>query len=107
MSEPTSDFCTAYGCPLIGVYGGGIGKWYCFCHHNNEGGSSDAITAELHRQKLTVDRIMAARRHGRPDMQLENGLIEITQEIGRQRSMPSVGVIGPEYAAPHYTEQEQ
>lgn len=105
MAEPTSDFCAAYGCPMLGVYGVS-GKWYCSCHHNANPALNDAITAELHRQKATVDRIVLARREGRCDVQLENELITLVREIGEQLPLPKANVIGPEYAGPHFTETE-
>jgi hypothetical protein len=105
MSEQTSDFCAAYGCPMLGVYGIS-GKWYCPCHHNASTGQNDAITAMLHQQKATVDRVVLARREGRADAQLENGLILLTREIDTQQTMHGAPVIGPESAAPHFTETE-
>ena len=103
MTEATSDFCAAYGCPLFGTYGSG-GKWFCFCHRDVDSGRNDAITAELHRHKATVDRIMLARREGRADAQLENGLLLLVRDVGMQQNFRAAGVIGPEYAEPHFTE---
>lgn len=106
MSERTSDFCAAYACPMLGVHGVS-GKWYCCCHFNADAGNNDAITAELHRQKTTVDRIVLARREGRADAQLENGLILLVRELGTQQTIHGAGVIGPESAPPDYTEPQQ
>jgi hypothetical protein len=103
MTERTSDFCAAYGCPLMGTFGVN-GKWYCPCHHNADPSLNDAITAELHRQKATVDRIVLARREHCADAKLENGLILLVREIGTQQTFHGAGVIGPESAGPHYPE---
>jgi hypothetical protein len=102
-AEQTSDFCAAYACPMLGVYGVS-GKWYCPCHHNADPAQNDAITAELHRQKATVDRIVLARREHCADPQLENGLILLIREIGTQQTFHGAGVIGPESAGPHHSE---
>jgi hypothetical protein len=106
MSEQTSVVCAAYACPMLGVYGVS-GKWYCPCHHNASPGQNDAITAMLHQQKATVDRLVLARREGHADAQLENGLILLTREIGVQQTMHGAPVIGPESAPPDYTEPRQ
>ena len=106
MAEPTGDFCAAYGCPMIGVYGVS-GKWYCCCHHNADPALNDAITAELHRHKPLVDRVVGLRREYKADAKLEAELVELTRQIGSQATIHGAGVIGPEYAEPHYTEQEQ
>lgn len=102
-AEPISDFCAAYACPMLGVHGVS-GKWYCCCHFNADASLNDAITAELHRQKATVDRIVLARREHRADAQLENGLILLIREIGTQQTFHGAGVIGPESAGPHHSE---
>lgn len=102
-AEQTSDFCAAYGCPLFGVYGVS-GKWYCACHHNADPSLNDAITAELQRQKSTVDQIVLARREHRVDAQLENGLILLVREIGTQQTFHGAGVISPESGMSHYSE---
>jgi hypothetical protein len=103
MSEPTSDLCAAFGCPLMGTFGVNS-KWYCACHFNANPSLNDAITAELHRQKATVDRIVLARREHRADAQLENGLILLVREIGTQQTFHGAGVIGPESGTTHYSE---
>lgn len=103
MSEQTSDFCAAYACPMLGVYGVS-GKWYCSCHHNANPALNDVITAELHKQKDTVDRIVLARREGRCNVQLENGLIAMIRDIGEQMPLPKANVIGPTHGNTHYTE---
>lgn len=105
MSEQTSDFCAAYGCPMLGVHGVS-GKWYCCCHFNTDPGQNDAITAELHRHKVTVDRIVLARREGQADAQIENGLILLVREIGQQQTIPTSTVTGPTHAAPHFSETD-
>jgi hypothetical protein len=105
MSEQTSEFCAAYGCPMLGVYGVS-GKWYCCCHHSANPALNDAITAELHRMKSVVDQVVLARREHRADAQLENSLVLITRELGTQQTIQGAPVIGPESAAPHYTETE-
>ncbi|CAG4900637.1 hypothetical protein [Paraburkholderia saeva] len=105
MTEPTSDFCAAYGCPMLGVYGFS-GKWYCCCHFNANPALNDAITAELHRMKSVVDRVVLARREHRADAQLENSLVLITREIGQQQTIPTSNVTGPTHAAPHFSETD-
>jgi hypothetical protein len=103
MSEQTSDTCAAYGCPMLGVYGIS-GKWYCACHFNANPAISDAITAELHRQKPLVDQIVSLRRCGNADRGLESSLIEIVREIGQQP--PLAPVTGPERGQPHFSEAD-
>ncbi|MFM0638059.1 hypothetical protein PQQ63_15260 [Paraburkholderia metrosideri] len=101
MSEQTSDFCAAYACPMLGVYGVS-GKWYCSCHHTANPALNDAITAELHRQKPMVDQIISLRRLGRVNGELESKLIDVVREIGQQ--MPLSSVIGPSHGEPHFAE---
>jgi len=86
MSEPTSEFCAAYGCPMFGVHGVS-GKWYCACHFNSNPALNDAITLELQANKPMVDRAIAMRRAGNADAALENELVTLTKEIGKQRDM--------------------
>jgi hypothetical protein len=106
MNEQASDFCAAYGCPMLGVYGVS-GKWYCPCHHNANPALNDAITAELHRQKPLVDRIVSLRRAGEAGRELEQQVIDIVREIGAQQTIRGAGVIGPTHAEPHYTETQR
>jgi hypothetical protein len=103
MSEPTSDFCAAYGCTMLGVYGVSS-KWYCACHFNANPALNDAITAELHRQKPMVDQIVSLRRCGKTDSKLEGELIDIVREIGQQP--PLAPVSGPEHGEPHFSETD-
>lgn len=103
MTDQTSDTCAAYSCPLLGVYGVS-GKWYCACHFNANPALNDAITAELHRQKLMVDQIVSLRRCGKADRELESQLLEIVREIGQQP--PLVPVTGPMHGAPHFSETD-
>lgn len=105
-TDPNWGFCAAYGCPLLGVHGISD-KWYCCCHFNVNPSLNDAITAELHRQKTLVDKVLAARRIGEASAPLENELIELTRQIGRQQSIPGAGVIGPTHAMQHYAEIDQ
>lgn len=103
MSEQTSEFCAAYACPMFGVHGVS-GKWYCACHFTANPALNDAITAELHRQKLMVDQIISLRRCGNADRELESKLIDIVREIGQQ--IPLAPVTGPTHAEPHFSETD-
>jgi hypothetical protein len=105
MSDPTNDFCAAYGCPLLGVHGVS-GKWYCMCHFNASPALNDAITAELHGQKTLVDRIVSLRRQGKADAKLESEMLNIVREITGQQSIPTSGVTGPTHAEPHFSETD-
>jgi hypothetical protein len=91
---------------MLGVYGVS-GKWYCPCHHNVNPTLNDAITAELHRQKPLVDRIVSLRRAGEASRELEQQVIDIVREIGAQQTIRGAGVIGPTHAEPHYTETQR
>lgn len=104
MSEPTSDLCAAYGCPLMGTFGVNS-KWYCACHFNANPSLNDAITSELHRQKPLVDQIMHLRRNHEASGKLEGELINLIHEIGHQASIPTAPVTGPTHATTHFTEQ--
>jgi hypothetical protein len=98
--------CAAYGCPLLGTVGD-AGKWVCCCHFNIGGAANDAITAELHRQKPLVDRVLSLRAtHAgyRAILAVESELIELTREIGRQHSIPTACVVGPTHAEPSFSE---
>lgn len=103
MSEPTPDLCAAFGCPLLGTFGVNS-KWYCACHFNANPSLNDAITAELHRQKPLVDRIVSLRRNHEADAALEGELVNLVREIGQQQSIPTAPVTGPTHAAHHYSE---
>jgi hypothetical protein len=107
MSEPTSDTCAAYGCPLLGVYGES-GKWYCCCHHNTNPALNDAITLEIHRQQPMADHIVSLRRMGKASRELEGQLMDLVREIGQQTpiapAVPNAKIVGPTHAMQHYTE---
>jgi hypothetical protein len=103
MNTQASDFCAAYGCPMLGVHGVS-GKWYCPCHFNSNPALNDAITAELHRQQPMVDQILSLRRCGKADGKLESELIDIIREIGQQAPLSTV--TGPTHGAPHFSETD-
>jgi hypothetical protein len=103
MSDQTNDFCAAYGCPMLGVYGVS-GKWYCACHFNVNPALNDAVTMELHRQKVLVDQIVALRREGCASGKLEGELLDITRQIGAQP--PLAPVTGPTHGTPHFSETD-
>lgn len=108
MSEPTSDFCAAYGCPMLGTFGNS-GKWYCCCHRGANTSLNDAITLTLAQNKPLVDRAVALRRESAgyaAILKAENELFEITRQVGEQKPLPVGGVLGSDHAEPHYTEQE-
>jgi len=106
MSEPTSEFCAAYACPLIGVYGAG-GKWYCCCHRNADASRNDAITLAINSHRDLADKAVLLRRTNGEFFELENQLVELTRDAGTQRSMAAASVIGPTHAPQHYSESEK
>lgn len=103
MSEPMQEFCAAYGCPLLGVYGNG-GKWFCCCHRNTDASRNDAITLSLNTHRELVDKALMLRRTRGNFADTENELIELTHQVGSQAPMQMGGVIGPESAGASYTE---
>jgi hypothetical protein len=100
--------CAAYGCPMFGSFGVG-GKWYCCCHFRANAGTNDAITLVLNMNSSLVKESLLIRREGGRSADLraiEDKLVELTAEAGRQEVLPTAPIIGPTHAMQHYTDEQ-
>lgn len=107
--ENAWESCAAFGCPMLGSFGVS-GKWYCCCHFRSPASANDAITSVLVQHRPIVDALVLARRQftGYAEIKrLEDQLVELTHEIGKQYSVPRAGVTGPTHSEPHFSEADE
>jgi hypothetical protein len=78
--------CAALGCPMLGSFGV-AGQWYCCCHFRHDAGARDAITSVLVANRALVDQVVLARRQFNASKEIEDQLINLTHEVGKQYEM--------------------
>lgn len=103
------EMCAAYGCPMLGSFGAGSGKWVCCCHFRGHASTNDAITLALGKHPDLVKRAISLRRTQAGHAEIlaaENELLELCHEAGQQQTIPTGNVTGPTHGVPPYSETD-